>query len=190
MENNPGGNFHFEIALMMRNVFFIASVFSCSEVWYNVLENEIRKLEPTDDSLLRKILNCSSQVTTEMLYLDLRIMPIRHINGKESNISAAHIEAETTKLIFQFLIAQMKTPQKSDWATQTFKDLVTLEIKIELVEIEEMEINKFKDIIKEKLKIIALKYLDTKKKNNKSVKHIVHDKLKMTEYLDHVSADA
>ena len=58
LENNPGGNFHFEIALMMRNAL------SCSEVWYNVLETEVRKLEQTDESILRKKLGCLSQVTT------------------------------------------------------------------------------------------------------------------------------
>ena len=41
----------------------------------------------------------------------------------------------------QFIMAQMEKTQKSDWATQTLKDLVNLEIKMEIVEIEEMEIN-------------------------------------------------
>ena len=79
MKNVPGGRFHFKIAIVLRNSYLISSMLSCSEVWYNVTEAELRKLEQTDEKLLCKILNCSSQVTNEMLYLELGILPIRFI---------------------------------------------------------------------------------------------------------------
>ena len=73
IDHRPGGKYHFEISIIMRNAYLISSMISCSEVWYNISENEYRKLEMTDESLLRDFLGCSIQVTTEMLYLNLGI---------------------------------------------------------------------------------------------------------------------
>ena len=123
LENNPGGNFHFENAVMMRNAFFISLVLLCSEVWYNVLETEVKKLEMTDESLLRKSLGCLSQVKTKMLYLDLGITPRRVIYLQ--NILKQRKQAS---LIFQILMAQMEQPRKLYWATEVLKDLVELDI--------------------------------------------------------------
>ena len=58
MKNVPGGRFHFEIAIILRNSYLVSSMLSCSEVWYNVTEAELRKLEQTDEKLLCKIINC------------------------------------------------------------------------------------------------------------------------------------
>ena len=77
MKNVPGGRFHFEIGVILRNAYLISSMLSCSEAWYNVTESELRKLEQIDEKLMCKILDCSSQVTHEMLYLELGLLPIR-----------------------------------------------------------------------------------------------------------------
>ena len=52
---------------------------SCSEVWYGLTEWDLRKLEQTDENLLRHILNCSSQVTSDVLSLKLGLLPVRFI---------------------------------------------------------------------------------------------------------------
>ena len=52
LRNTPGGRYHFELAVIMRNAVLISSVISCSEVWYNITEWEYRKLEQTDEMLL------------------------------------------------------------------------------------------------------------------------------------------
>ena len=75
----PGGKYHFEMAVIFRNAYLISSMQSCCEVWYHVTEWELRKLEQVDESLMRKIFNCSSQVTSEVLSLELGLLPIRFI---------------------------------------------------------------------------------------------------------------
>ena len=52
---------------------------SCSEVWYNIRESDLRKLEQCDEALLTKIMNCSSQVTGEISSLELGLLPARFI---------------------------------------------------------------------------------------------------------------
>ena len=36
LKNTPGGKYHFELAVIMRNAILISSMLSCSEVWYSV----------------------------------------------------------------------------------------------------------------------------------------------------------
>ena len=59
IKNTPGGKYHFELAVLMRNAILISSILSNSEIWYNITELEYRKLEQTDKILLKKVLNCS-----------------------------------------------------------------------------------------------------------------------------------
>ena len=75
----PRGKFHFETAMIFRNVHLFSSMLSCSEVWYGLTEWDLRKLEQTDENLLRHILNCSSQVTSDVLSLELGLLPVRFI---------------------------------------------------------------------------------------------------------------
>ena len=111
LKNVPGGRFHFDIAIILRYSYLISSMLSCSEVWYDVTESELRKLEQTDEKLLCKILNCSSQVTNEMLYLELGILPIRFRIKLRILIYFKHIlqQKSNNSLIYIFLIAQMQT---------------------------------------------------------------------------------
>ena len=50
-----------------------------SEVWYGLTEADIRKLEQIDETLLQQILECSNNVPTELLYLELGITRFREI---------------------------------------------------------------------------------------------------------------
>ena len=63
LENTPGWKYHFKIALLLRESYFISTIILGAEVWYNVTEKEIRILERADEKLSRKIMGCSSQVT-------------------------------------------------------------------------------------------------------------------------------
>ena len=94
--NVPGGQFHFKIAVMMRNAYLISSMLSCCKVCYDVTEWELRKLEQTDEKLLRIILNCSSQVTTEMLSLELGLLPVRFIIKLRRIIYLQHLLKQKT----------------------------------------------------------------------------------------------
>ena len=102
IKNVPGGKYHFEIAVMMRNAYLISSMLSCCEVWYDVTEWELRKLEQTDEKLLRKILNCSSQVTIEMLSMELGLLPVRFIIKLRRIIYLQHLlkQKKTNSLIY------------------------------------------------------------------------------------------
>ena len=111
---------------------------SCSEVWYNVTEAEYRTLERTDESLLRDILGCSSQVTIEMLYLELGVLLIRFIIMIRRILYLEQILKQRPQnlFIYRFFVAQMTEPSKNDRATQVLKDIVEIDLDIELSQIE------------------------------------------------------
>ena len=57
LTNTPGGKYHFELAVIIRNAILISSILSCSKTWYNISEVEYRKLKQTDEILMKKIFN-------------------------------------------------------------------------------------------------------------------------------------
>ena len=132
LNNMPGGKYHFELAVIFRNAYLISSMLSCCEVWYHITENKMRKLEKVDESLMRKFFDCSSQVTSEILSLELGLLPVRHIIKLRRLIYFHYImkQRKTNSLIFQFFKAQEQHPKSNDWFTQVSKDLTDLEIQM------------------------------------------------------------
>ena len=45
----PGGQFHFQIAVIYRNSYLISSILSSSEVWYGITQHEYEQLEKVDE---------------------------------------------------------------------------------------------------------------------------------------------
>ena len=185
LKNNPGGSFHFEIAIMLRNAYLISSMLSCSEIWYDLKEEDLRKLEQCDENLLRKILNCSNQVPFVVMYLELCVLPARFIIMLRRLSYLQLILKQSTKksLLFRFFRAQLENPTKNDWATQALKDVTALKMNLNLDEIEHMSTDKFTKICKEKVTYIAYQYLEEKKSKLKSVKGIIFEYWKMAQYL-------
>ena len=94
------------------------------------------------------------------------------------------MKKKETSLVKQFIKTQMKTLKKKDWGQTVIKDLEELEIKLSLLEIENMSKNKFKILIKRKIKERAFQYLMNKKvsRNGKGIE-ISHERLEMLNYL-------
>ena len=76
---------------------------------------------------------------------------------------------------------QKSFPSRGDWASTCQDDLRKLEITLEQQEIQEMTKNRFKNLIKEKLRKHALNYL--KGKQSKKGGQIQYNNLEMAEYL-------
>ena len=183
--NNPGGKFHFEIAILMRNAYLISSMLSSSESWYDLREEDFRKLEQCDECLLRIILNCTSQVPYEILYLELAVLPARYIIMLRRVLYLQVIlkQNKAKSLLYNFFLAQLEQPTKNDWVTQVLKDIVSLNLNLDLNQIESMTSEKYTTLCKNAIKQVAFKFLQDKKAQSKSVKHIQFEIFKMAPYL-------
>ena len=62
-------------------------------------------------------------------------------------------------MIFKFLELQFKQPTRGDWASTCIENLKQLEISETLDEFKRMTRNKFINILNERIKNIALKYM-------------------------------
>ena len=64
------GSHYFKIAKILRESMFVNGLLLSAEAWYDVTEQDIRKLEEVDESILRNILNAHSKTPIEALYLE------------------------------------------------------------------------------------------------------------------------
>ena len=160
LETMQGGKYHFVIAKILRNSYLLSSILTSSEVWYGVTQNEIDKLEQVDEMLLRNLMDCSSSVPKDLIYLELGVVPIRFIIQTRRLLYLHHIlQQNEESLIYRFFEAQLENPTSKDWVSQTLEDLEEFEINLELEEIQNMKKEKYKKIVNERVQKRAFLYL-------------------------------
>ena len=182
------GKYHFEVAIILRNAYLISSILYGSEVWYGITEAEILKLEKVDNLLLRQLFECSSNVPTELLFLELGILRLRDIVTMRRVMYLHHIlKQPSNSLIFRFFISQLKNPKKGDWVSQVLSDMVIINLNMEIEDVAKMSKNAFKTLLKQKVNMYAFNQLIEIKNERKSVnakgKMINYDSFKMQNYL-------
>ena len=164
LSNIPGGQHHFELAMVYRSAYLLSSILSNSEVWYGATNADIDLLEQLDESLLREIVECSRNAPKDLLYLELGIIPISYVIKIRRQMFLHHIlHQKEDSLLFHFFMAQMRNPTKGDWVTSILEDIEDLEIGLDLEEVKNMSKNQFKKIVKEKVAQKALFFLVKKK---------------------------
>ena len=119
----PGGDFHFEIAEILRNALLISSILSNSEVWYAVTQTDIDQLEQVDESWLRNLFLCSRNVPKDLLYLEMGLVSISYII-KERRLMVLHhvLNQKKDSLVLRFVMAQIHYPTHKDWDSTVLDD--------------------------------------------------------------------
>ena len=69
------------------------------------------------------------------------------------------LQQSEDSLIFKFFHLQLQSPTKGDWALTCLSDLKNLEISESLEEIKHMTKHKFKNLLKSRIAVNAMKYL-------------------------------
>ena len=190
----PGGKYHFEVAVILRNSYLISSILSSSEVWYGVTKVEWEQLEQVDEMWIRNLFECSSSVPKELLYLELGILPIKFIAQTRTLLFLHHIlQQDSNSLLYRFFMAQLKYPSHGDWISQALLSLENLSIDLELDEIKHMSKTKYKAIIKDQIgkqefcELISRK--ETRTSENAKGRKIVYSELSMPGYLSPSDSD-
>ena len=63
--------YYFEYSIIFMNVILRGSILYACEMYYNLRENELRKIEQIEEGFLRKVLNTTKGCPTTQLYLEL-----------------------------------------------------------------------------------------------------------------------
>lgn len=137
---------------------------------------------------VRNLMECSSSVPKELLYLELFIIPIRYIIKTRRILYLHHIlQNKRESLLRRFFEAQLSNPSHRDWVSQVLDDLEELDLNLELEQIENMKREKFKILLKEAIKHKAFSYLLERKRgrisDNAKGKCIMYEEFEMSEYL-------
>ena len=178
------GKMYFEVAILLRNSLFVSSLLCNSEVWFNLTNAELNLLESVDLMLLRKILNAPKSTPKEMMYLELGVMPLREIiKQRRLNYLKYILDQESDSILFKVFEKQVNSRTKKDWVTTVLSDLEVLNLNVTFADVQEMNKNKWRSIVKQAIKENALKNLQELKTTHSKVKMLEHVQLKMQDYL-------
>ena len=99
---------------------------------------------------IKDLIECSSSVPKELLYLELTILPIRYVI-KIGRLLYFHylLKQRKESLINKFFFAPLSNPTHRDWVSQVLQELEDLEIKYEIHDLESMSRERYKNMNKE-----------------------------------------
>ena len=155
-----------------------------SEIWYNVKEEEVKKLSQVDEYLLRSILGAPSKTPKEALYLETGCVPIKFILKMRRLMYLHHILSRPQEeLIRKFYEAQKCKMSKGDWAKTAEENLKELKMKMTDEKISQISKHKFKRILKKNIYKEAFDELIEKKDSHSKMSETKYDKLEPQSYL-------
>ena len=93
------------------------------------------------------------------------------------------LHQDPKSIIYRFFEAQSKNKTSKDWVTTVLKDLKELKWNVTFEEIQTMKKATFNRISRQSIEQKTFEDLENKKKIHSKVKHIVHPKMKMQQYL-------
>ena len=179
------GPFHFQIALLLREVMLLSVLLFNSETWLRLTKENVKKLESVDEMLLRKILVTPISTPTVALYLETGSIPIRFILKKKRIMFLHHIlTREKEALIHRVLMAQINQPAKGDWCVVVREDLDSFGLSnISFDEISKMSKDKLKMLLNDVMARCSFEELDSRKLNLSKVSGISYNRLEIQPYL-------
>ena len=119
-----------------------------------------------------------------MLYLELGVMPLKHVIRKR-RLEFLHyiLEQEKESLLSRVFQSQLENPSRKDWITTIKNDLQEIDLNIQFDDIKNMRKDDFKNLVKRKIEANALQELVKIKLKHSKVKMIKHPVLKLQNYL-------
>ena len=178
------GGHYFKIGLLYRDTNLINGLLFNSEVWYGLKKTEIEILEAIDEMFLRQLFGAHSKTPIEALYLESGKIPIRYIIKNRRLMYWWHLaNISDDKMLSKFYYAQKNMPVKDDWTIQVDKDKEELDINLSDTDIKKMKKYKFKLLLKKKINIAALNYLNKLKAKHTKADNIQSSEIKCSEYL-------
>jgi hypothetical protein len=184
LDELPLGTYRIEAGLQMRNGMLIGGMLTNADVWVCLKEKHYLKFEQVDEFLLRGILQAHSKTAKEVLHLDTGTVPLRYvIKNRRLNYLHHIVTRDKNELISRVFFAQVRSPVKNDWAVLVGKDLTEIDFKLSHSAIAKMKKEKFKTIIKRKIRESAFEYLQNIKLSHSKVKHIEYSGLDIAPYI-------
>ena len=180
----PLGPYRVSVGLKLRDAMLLNGILFNSEIWYNVKEEEEKKLSEVDEYLLRSILGAPSKTPKEALFLETGCIPIKFILKMRRAMYLHHIlKRPPGELIRKFYEAQKCKPSKGDWSQTVAQNISEINLNLSDQKISQMSKYKFRKLLKKKIHIAAFNYLMEKKQSHSKMSDIEYRDLTIQGYL-------
>ena len=178
------GHYYFEIGLVMRDTMLVSKLVYNSEVWYNVSDEQLSKLELIDEMWYRKLFNLPTSSPKEGMYIESGKMPIRFIVMMRRLMYYWHVlHKDEDELLHRFMSAQKIWTGRTDWITQVRKNMTDIELNLTDEQISKMSSDEYKRQIKSKIQIFAIKYIKKLQHSHSKTRELVLDGFSPAKYL-------
>ena len=155
----PSGWLRIQIGLKMRETKLCNGLIFNGEAWSSVSERDIERLEQVDMSLIRSLTGAHSKTVKEFLYLELKILKLRHILTIRRLMYHYHLitcdDKETLKKAYS---KQKEACVKGDWITLLAKDFIFIQVEQNDEQIVKLGNKNIFYTLKEKLKTLHSNY--------------------------------
>ena len=153
----PLAHWRIKAGLKLREALLINSILFNSEAWQGITKAEIETLEKVDEDLLRGIIKAHSKIPTEVLYLETGSIPIRFIlKSRRISYLQTILKRHPEELVSEVYNVQKNDPIKGDFYDLVMQDLKSIDLNITEDAIIQMKKEKFKSIVKKKVRESAL----------------------------------
>ena len=178
------GKYEIETGLLLRNSLLLNSVLTSIEVKIGLKSEQISLLEKVDEYLLRRMLKAHSKVPIESLYLATGAVPIKYIIMQRRLNYLHHILTRDSKeLISRVYFAQKRKPIADDWFWMSENDKKQCYINLTNGDIKCMKKNRFKILVKTKIRKLAFENLVKIKSKHSKGEEVQYDVLQSQKYL-------
>ena len=100
---------------MLRDTILVSKLVSSSEVWYNLTEKQVSKLEKVDEMFFRNLFSLAKSAPKEGMFIECGKMPIRFvIIMRRIMFYWIVLHRDENELLHKFLTAQQLSTSKTD----------------------------------------------------------------------------
>ena len=180
----PLGHWRVEAGLKLREAMFLNGILFNSEAWQGITDDEVEMLEKVDEALLRGILNGHSKLPLEALFLETGSIRIRDIlKSRRLCYLKTILQRDDEELVKEIYNAQKTDPIDGDFVILVDKDSKDISLGMAEDSIITTKDDKYKNIVKTKVKTAAFKSLLDVKTSHSKMDELTYEKLQLSQYL-------
>ena len=180
----PLGHWKIEAGLKLRQAMLVNGILFNSEAWHGVSTEDLIILEKVDEALLRGLLMAHSKIPLEALFLETNSIPIRIIVASRRLMYLHNIlQKESHEMIRKVYEAQKLDTSPGDFCEMVSEDKALIDLNMSEIEIESTKKERFKNIVKQKIRKASFQYLSNLKANHSKMSGITYKTNEISSYL-------
>ena len=162
----------------------ISSCLTNCESWFNTSTKEIEYLSKLDKIFFSRLTGIAKTAPSESWFLEFGVLNFeQYIKGRRILYYHSLVNREKRQLVYKIFLTQYLKRTRDNWVNKTLEDFKDLKICTDFSYLENISKNKFKKVLKERLKDFAFKYFIGLKNNHSKMKYLSYSELKMQDYL-------